>query len=90
MIEAYKITQGLDKVDRGKLFSLSHNTRTRGHPLKLSVWRVRTDKRKHFLTQCVSLWDSLPEDVVMASGLNAFKGGLNRFLEENSIAVYKP
>ena len=44
MSETYKIMQGIDKMDRGKLFSLSHSTRTRGHPLKLSVGRVRTDK----------------------------------------------
>ena len=50
-IESYRIMQGVDKVDRGKLFSLSHNTRTMGHQLKLSVGRVRTDKRKSFLTQ---------------------------------------
>ena len=50
MIEMYKIMQGMDKVDRGKLFSLSCNTKARGHPLKLSVGRVRTDQRKYFLT----------------------------------------
>ena len=78
-------------MDRGKIFSLSHNTRTRGHPLKLSVGRVRTEKRKYLFTQCaVSLCNSLSQDVVMASGLDAFKSGLDRFLEEKSIAGYKP
>ena len=71
----YKIIQGMDKVDRGKFFSLSHNTRTKGHPLQLSVGRVRRDKRKYFFTQCVSLQNSLPQDVVMASDLDAFKRG---------------
>ena len=57
MSETYKITQVIDKMDKGKLFSLSHNTRTRRHPFKLSVGRVRRDKRKYFFTQCaVSLW----------------------------------
>ena len=50
MIEMHKIIQGMDKVERGKLFSLSHNTRTRGYPLQLSVGRVRTEKRKYFFT----------------------------------------
>ena len=77
MIETYKIMQGMSQVDRGKLFSLLQNTRTRGHPLKLRAGRVRTDKRKYFFTQrIVSLWNSLPQDVVMASGLDAFKRGL--------------
>ena len=91
LIESYKVMQGTGRVDRGKLFSLSLNSRIRGHPLKLSVGRVRTDKRKYFFTQrVVSLWNSLPQDVVMASGLDAFKRGLDRFLEEESIAGYKP
>ena len=91
MIETYKIMQGRSKVDRGKLFSLSQNTRTRGHTLKLSAGRVRTDKRKYFFTQrIVSLWNSLPHNVVMASDLDAFKRGLERFLEEKSITGYKP
>ena len=34
--------------------------------------------------------DSLPQDVVMASGLYAFKRGLVIFLEEKSITGYKP
>ena len=76
MTEMYKIMQGMDKVDRGKLFSLSHNNRTRGHPLKLNVGRVKTNNIKYLFNQCVvSLWDSLPHDVVMASGLDAFKKG---------------
>ena len=83
--------QVMDKVDRGKLFSLSRNTRTRGHPLKLSVGRLRTHKRKYLFTQrVVSLWNSFPQDMVMASGLDAFKRGLDRFLEERSITGYKP
>ena len=91
VIETYKIMQGMSKVDRGKLFSLSQNTRTRGHTLKLRAGRVKTDKRKYFFTQrIVSLWNSLPQDVVMASGLDAFKRELDRFLEEKSITGYKP
>ena len=92
MIEMYKIMQGMSKVDRGKLFSLSQNTRTRGHTLKLRAGRVRTDKRKYicFYQRVVSLWNSLPQEVVMASGLDAFQRGLDRFLEEKSIPGDKP
>ena len=88
MIETYKIMQGMDQVDRGKLFSLSRNARTRGHPRKWSVGRVITDIGKYFFTQrVVSLWNSLSQDVVMASGLDAFKRGLDRFLKENPSQV---
>ena len=81
----------MDKVDGGKLFSLSRSTRTRGHPLRLSVGRMRTGKRKYFFTRYgVTLWNSLPEDMVMSSGLDAFKRGLDRFIEEKSVPGYKP
>ena len=91
MIETYQIMQGMDQMGRGKLFSLSCNTRTRGRALKLSVGRVRTDKRTYFFSQhVVSLWNCLPQNMGMASGLDAFKRGLYRLLEEKSIAGYKP
>ena len=61
MIEMYKIMQGMDKVDRGKL---SRNTRTREHPLKLSVGRVRRDKRKHFFTCLLYTSDAADEGLV--------------------------
>ena len=90
MTETYKIMQGMDKVERGKLFLLSRDTRTRGHLLKLSVGRVRRDQKYFFTQHVVKVWNSLPQDMVMASGLDAFKRGLDRFLEEKSIAGYKP
>ena len=91
MTETNKIMQEMAKVDGGKLFSFSCNTRTRGHPLELSVGRVRTDERNYFFIQhVVSLWNSLPQDVMMASGLDAFKRGLDRFQEEKCIAGCKP
>ena len=84
MIETYNIMQGMDKVDRGSL--PSHLIPEPGDiHSKLIVGRVRTDKRKYFFPQHISLWNSLPQDVVMASGLDAFKRGLDRFLEEKSI-----
>ena len=44
---------------------------------------VRTQKRKYLFTQhVVSLWNSLPQDVVNASGLDALKRRLDIFLEE--------
>lgn len=40
---------------------LYHNTRTRRYPIKLSVEKVRTDKRKYSFSQLVvNQWNSLP------------------------------
>lgn len=45
MIDMNAITQGMDRVDRGKAFSLLHSTKSRGQVLKLNGRRVRTDTR---------------------------------------------
>lgn len=37
----------------------------------------------------VRLWNSLPQEVVMASGLDAFKRGLDRLMEKKSTSGYK-
>ena len=53
-----------------------------GTSTPIECWK---SERKDFFTQCViSLWNSLPQDVVMASDLDAFERGLDRFLEEKS------
>ena len=86
VIEVYKIRQGMENVDRETFFSLSQNTRTPGHPMKLIGGRSRTYKRKYFFTKCIEiLWNSLPQDVVMATNLDGFKRGLNKFLKEKAI-----
>ena len=81
--------QGVENVDRGSFFSLSQNTRTRGHPMKLMGGRFRTNKGKYFFTQCiVKLWNLLPQDVVMATNLDGFERGLDKFLEGKAINGY--
>ena len=81
MIEVYKMMHGVGNVERETFFSLSQNTRTRGHPMKLIGGRSRTNKRKYFSTQhIVELWNSLPQDVVMATHLDGFKRELDKFL----------
>ena len=88
MTVTYKMMQGVDKVNREKLFSLSRNTRARGHPLKLSVGKVRTDKIFLYPACCSSV-------KLLATGCGGgiwprFKRELDRFLEEKSITGYKP
>ena len=51
--------------------------------------RFSTDKRKDFFTQhIVKLWNSLPQDVVMATNLDGSERGLDKFLEAKVIDGY--
>ena len=49
MIEVYKIRHGMENVDRETFFSLSQNSRTRGHPMKLIGGRFRTERKEVLL-----------------------------------------
>lgn len=75
----YKIMPGVKKADQELLFSFSHNTTTCGHPMMLNAGRFRDGRgrgreRKYFFTQrTVKSWNSLPEDVALATNLDAFK-----------------
>lgn len=82
----YKIMQGMERVSR--LSPSLSASEPRGHPLNSSIGR--TNQRDYFFTHYViSLRNILPQEVVRGSGLEASKGGLGRFLEENSITGYK-
>ena len=81
----------MENVDRETFFSLSQTTRTWGHPMKLIGGRSNTTKRTYFFTQrIVKLWNSLPQDVVMATNWHGYKRGVDKFLEEKAIDGYEP
>lgn len=66
--EVYKIMHDVERVDREKLFSPSHKTRTQDHPQKLKGGRFRSNQRRYFFIQhMVNLWNSLTQDVVTAA-----------------------
>ena len=78
MIQVYKILNGIDKVDKDLLFTMSNNP-TRGHPLKIFKKRYRLRVRGHFFSnRVVDGWNDLPTEVVTAPSLNAFKSRLNK------------
>ena len=80
MVQVYKILNDIDKVDKAKLFSMATYNRTRGHPLKLFKERPRLNVRANsFSNRVTNTWNQLPEDIVMAPSLNAFKGRLNKY-----------
>ena len=74
MIEVYKI---LTLMYDGEVVPTLHKrtyTKTRGNSLKLKTERSRYDSRKYsFTPRVVNVWNSLPDSVVCAISVNAFK-----------------
>ncbi|XP_062620616.1 uncharacterized protein LOC134282197 [Saccostrea cucullata] len=90
MIEVYKITSGKYDPLAADFIKLrrDHVTREqgRGNSKKLFVQRPRLNIRKFsFSVRTVSLWNSLPEDVVSAKTLNTFKNRLDNFWKDQDV-----
>ena len=65
-------------MSANSFFSFSCNLRTRGHSYKLFLPNSRINCRQHFLAvRVVSIWNSLPEDIVSADHLSLFVRLLN-------------
>ena len=77
MIDLYKYVYGIYETDK-PVFTFSTNRETRGHSLKLSKAHCRLNIRGSYFTErVVNTWNSLPEHVVTAPSMNAFKGRLD-------------
>ena len=77
-IETYKYLHGIYNVDSSASLPLadeSEGVTTRDHSLKLLKLDCKKSIRANVLGfRIVNVWNSLPEDVVNASSVNAFKG----------------
>ena len=74
LVMCYKIIHGLVDIDLSEFFTFSSNTTLRGHSFKLVVPIARTNVRKNFFTcRVVTVWNALPENVVSALNIMAFK-----------------
>jgi hypothetical protein len=79
MIETYKLLHGLVDSPQHMPLQLDERGYTRGHCLKLKKRFCRTAIRQHVFSQrVVNPWNGLPEAVVMAPSLNAFKNRLDK------------
>ena len=80
MIEVFKYLSGLNQTDR-PLFKLHCGRGTRGHSLKLAKHRCSKEVRRVSFTQrVVTTWNELPEHVVRAPTVNAFKNRFDKHL----------
>ena len=79
MITMFGIMHGRVGIRREDFFGEPRAAQTRGHQLKVakpqSISRMRIN---HFSTRVINDWNSLPEEVVCAPSLNAFKNRLDR------------
>ena len=72
------VLHGIDRVEKDKLFTMATYRTTRGHSMKLYKERPRLNVRANsFSNRVANTWNQLPESVIMAPALNAFKGRLN-------------
>ncbi|KAK3770146.1 hypothetical protein RRG08_007057 [Elysia crispata] len=72
------------------IFELAPNSNTRGHSKKLIKKRSRLAVRSNFFSErVVSGWNSLPESVVSAPSVNAFKNRLDAHWATHP-AIYNP
>jgi len=66
--------------------SLPLSLTTRGNSLKLLQHYCHYDLRRHnFTNRIVSVWNSLPNNVVTANMINTFKNRLDKFWEHQAV-----
>ena len=79
MIETYKILNGLEGIQPCELFSFNFGSFTRGNSFKLSKPRAKLNLRQNFYShRIINAWNNLPDDIVSAQSLNAFKNAIDR------------
>ena len=89
MIEVFKYMNGYYNSEQPKL-ERATTVHLRGHQLKLKKQSCRKEVRKNFFINRVhDNWNSLPESVVLAPSINAFKNRLDKFWKDHPI-IYNP
>ena len=90
VIQVYKILNQIDRVDIDKFFTMSELS-TRGNSLKIFKPRSRLKVRSSvFSNRVVDVWNSLPNAVVTAPSLNAFKSRLNKHWHGHELKFNAP
>ena len=82
MIQVYKILNGKDEIYPEDFLELNEGT-GRINSLKLFKRRCKLDLRKYSFTfRVVDQWNGLPEAVVQAADVNAFKRNYDHFMRD--------
>ena len=86
MLEVYKIVYGLYDPMISPHLPRNLDSRTRGNSMKLLHVRSKLDVRKFaFSNRIVSIWNALPDWVVLSGSLDIFKINLDKFWFDKDI-----
>ena len=78
MILAYKIMNGMVRIDADELFIPSRLPHTRGHHQRISKQRVtKVIRQNSFSQRIINDWNNLPRNVIEAQSMNVFKNRLD-------------
>ena len=94
MIETFKILNGLEGIEKSKLFktNLHQTNRGRGHSYKLykpALCKGLNCRSSFFSIRVISEWNNLPARVVESKTTNQFKGQLDKFCKESGYGAKK-
>ena len=82
----FKIMHGYDDISKDRFFKLRNSERLRGNSLSLEVPISRLDVRKYCFSQrIVSVWNRLPESVVLSASVNTFKNRVDTLITNGFI-----
>ena len=89
LIETYKILTGKERADNQRFFQLATDSHgLRGHQLKLFMPRCSTTAHRTFFSSSViGSWNSLPQHVIEAQSVNAFKNRLDRHWSDMGLSL---
>jgi len=86
MIEVFKITNNIYDTTVAPDLIFNERANTRGNHYKLQNHSFHYDLRKHFFSACiVNIWNSLPNSIVDAYTVNAFKARLDKFWQHQLV-----
>ena len=80
LIYCFKIVHNLSSDSFDSFFSFSHNSASRGHPLRLSLPLTKNNTEKSFFSnRVIKPWNSLSSDIVLSSNINIFKLKISKY-----------
>ena len=88
MIQVFKILKGIDRLDPDQFLTMSAESNTRGHGLKMMKTFSRLGVRPNVFSQHVANnWNSFLAEVVESPTLNTFKSRLDTFWQKGGGGV---